>query len=123
MRVFLLLLIILSGCKETPSNPEAWMEREINACLPTAIVFKKTLNKYGVWSEVFRYSYKDSSNTLRGHAMVIFEYPVGKNILWTYDERGSYKIVALKSDISYIAQYAHNQRGLTNKTFWAEYIK
>jgi hypothetical protein len=121
--ILLAVMLVLVGCKQTPNNPEAWMEREINACLPSAIIFKKTLNKYGVWSEVFRYSYYDDKKVLRGHAMVVFEYPKGKNQLWTYDEKGSYRIIAKTNDIGYIAEFAHRQRNLPNKALNAIYIK
>jgi hypothetical protein len=100
------------------------MEREINACLPTAIIFKQSLNKYGVWSEVFRYSWIDNqTKKLRGHAMVAYMYPKGKNQLWTYDSLGSYRIRAYKDNVTAVAQISHNTRGNPEKIFNAEYIK
>jgi hypothetical protein len=118
------LCIFLAACVTTPRNPEGWMEREINACLPTAIIFKQALNKYGVWSEVFRYSWKDvKGNKLRGHAMVAYLYPPGQNKLWTYDEAGSWRTYAYTNDVKGIAQYAHNVRGGTEIVFGAEWIK
>jgi hypothetical protein len=104
-------------------NPEFWMEKEINACLPTAIIFKESLNKYGVWSEVFRYSWKDENQKLRGHAMVAYLYPKGQNQLWTYDSMGSYRIRAYTNNVTEIAQKAHLARGWNNKIFAAEYLK
>jgi len=99
------------------------MEQEINACLPTAIIFKQSLNKYGIWSEVFRYSWKDSqSGKIKGHAMVAYLYPPGKNQLWTYDAKGSYRTYAYTNNVQSIAQYAHTLRGDTNKVFNAGYI-
>lgn len=121
--LFLLALFIM-GCNTTPKNPEFWMEREINACLPTAIVFKQSLRKYDVWAEVFKYSWKDSETSkLRGHAMVAYLYPPGKNQLWTYDSEGSYRTYAFTNNVRGIAQYSHNVRGAADTVFAAEWIK
>lgn len=118
------LAVFLVACQTTPTNPEYWMEREVNACLPTAIVFKQALNKYGVWSEVFRYSWKDSeTGKLRGHAMVAYLYPPGKNQLWSYDSEGSWRVRAYTNNVVGIAQYSHTVRGGTEKIFDASYIK
>jgi hypothetical protein len=118
----LFLILFLTACQTTPTNPEWWMEREINACLPTAITFRESLKKYNVWAEVFRYSWKDG-NKLKGHAMVAYLYPPGKNQLWTYDAQGSYRTRAFTNNVTQIAQQAHWQRGQTNKIFDAEFIK
>lgn len=124
MKIILILTtVLLMACSSTPKNPEAWMEREINACLPTAITFRESLRKYNVWAEVFRYSFYDERGKLRGHAMVAYLYPSGQNRLWTYDKVGSYRTKAFTNDVASIAQLAHSQRGSTSKTFWAEYIK
>ena len=70
-----LFLSFLTSCASifTPSNPDAWMEREKNACLPTAIAFREGLRKYNVWSEVVGYQF-DYTNTKKkkssGHAIV-----------------------------------------------------
>lgn len=124
MKYFLLFLsLFLIGCA-TPTNPEFWMEKEINACLPTAIIFKQALNKYDIWSEVFRYSWIDSeTGKVRGHAMVAYLYPKGKNQLWTYDAMGSWKTRAYIDNPTQIAQQAHYVRGNTNKIFAAQFIK
>jgi len=123
---YLLLIFVcfLASCKTTPTNPEFWMEKEINACLPTAIIFKQSLKKYGIWSEVFRYSWIDGeTRKLRGHAMVAYMYPKAKNQLWTYDSLGSYRIRAYKDNVTVVAQNSHNVRGNSEKIFGAEYIK
>ena len=54
-----LFLSFLTSCASilNPSNPDAWMEREENACLPTAIAFRESLRKYNVWSEVVGYQF------------------------------------------------------------------
>ncbi len=115
---------MLVGCQTTPTNPEWWMEKEINACLPTAIVFRQSLQKYGIWAEVFRYSWYDvekKRNT--GHAMVAYLYPPGNNQLWTYDAAGSFRTRAFTKNVTQIAQTAHSQRGNKERIFAAEWIK
>ena len=65
----------------------------MNACLPTAILFKESLNKYGVWSEVVTYrSFNPDTQKGSNHAIVVFNYPRGTEDYWTYDFEGSYKI-------------------------------
>jgi hypothetical protein len=122
--LLLILTIFLLGCETTPNNPELWMEREVNACLPTAIVFKQSLKKYGVWSEVFRYSWRDAeTGKIKGHAMVAYLYPPGKNQLFTYDAMGSYRTYAYTNNVQNIAQSAHTVRGASDKIFAASWIK
>lgn len=117
-------ICFLTSCETTPSNPEFWMEREINACLPTAIIFKQSLKKYGIWSEVFRYSWKDlGTEKIKGHAMVAYLYPPGKNQLFTYDALGSWRTLAYTNDVQSIAQYSHKIRGNSEKIFNASWIK
>lgn len=122
--LILILLLTLTACETTPTNPEFWMEKEVNACLPTAIIFKQSLNKYGIWSEVFRYSWKDiDTGKIHGHAMVAYLYPSGKNQLFTYDKMGSYRTYAYTNNVQNIANYAHHIRGGTETVFGAEWIK
>jgi len=122
--LLILLSALLISCQTTPTNPEFWIEKEINACLPTAIIFKQSLNKYGVWSEVFRYSWKDfKTGKIKGHAMVAYLYPPGKNQLFTYDSEGSWRTYAYTNDVKSIAQYAHNVRGSTETVFNTSWIK
>lgn len=121
--LLIILSVFLTGCSTTPTNPEFWMEREINACLPTAIIFKQSLRKYDIWSEVFSYSWVDKDKKLRGHAMVAYLYPPGKNQLWTYDSMGSYRIRAYTNNVTSIAQLSHNVRGNYEKVLNAQFIK
>jgi hypothetical protein len=121
--ILTILCLFLIACETTPTNPEWWMEREVNACLPTAITFRESLKKYNIWAEVFRYSWRDEKGKLRGHAMVAYLYPKGKNQLWTYDSEGSFRIRAYTNNVTDIAQKSHYVRGWTNKIFSAEYIK
>jgi len=118
------LITFLTACETTPTNPEFWMERQVNACLPTAIIFKQSLRKYNIWSEVFRYSWIGKEDgKYHGHAMVAYLYPQGKNQLWTYDARGSYRVRAFTNNVTQIAQQAHMARGSTESIFNAEFIK
>lgn len=122
--ILLFLVLFIVGCETTPTNPEFWMEREINACLPTAILFKQSLRKYDIWSEVFRYSWYDQqTGKMKGHAMVAYLYPPGKNQLWTYDSAGSTRIRAYTNNVLDIAQKSHYARERYDKVFKAEYIK
>jgi len=119
-----LLFLLTTSCSTLPTNPDWWMEQQINACLPTAIAFKESLNKYGIWSEVVRYSWIDSTtHKARGHAMVAYLYPKGQNQLWTYDSMGSYRTRAFTNSAANVAQYAHRIRGNPEPIFGAEYIK
>jgi hypothetical protein len=122
--IILLFCLIAIGC-QTPTNPEAWMEQQKNACLPTAIAFKKGLDRQGVWSEVLRYEYTNLDNNKKsGHAMVAYMYPSGKNQLWTYDYLGSYRIRAYKDNPLQIARESVFVRGNWNhKVYFAEYLK
>ena len=66
--LFIILGFLIAGCETLPENSEKWMERERNACLPTAISFREGLRKYNLWAEVVSYSYIDyKSNTLLGN--------------------------------------------------------
>ena len=97
-RLLLLGALPLSACSTldsigTPANPVRWMEREVNACLPTAIIFKESLARYGVSAEVVTYKSHDPvKNKHQSHAIVVFNYPKGKDTWWTYDFEGSFQI-------------------------------
>jgi lysozyme family protein len=125
-RIALALLaaaLALAACSTTPKNPEAWMEQEINACLPTAIAFRQALNRADVWSEVFRYEYYDRFGKRRGHAMTAYLYPPGQNKLWTYDQLGSWRTRSWTNDVDSIAANAHAIRGNFGTTYNASWIK
>ena len=103
----LLFCFALAGCAFTPKNPQSWMEFQQNACLPTAIVYKKNLDKKNIWSKVVVYSYKDKD---MGHAVAAYMYPPGENQLWTYDYLGSYRAKAFKDNPMQIAREAERGR-------------
>jgi hypothetical protein len=98
------------------------MEKERNACLPTAIVFKEALNKYQVWAEVIKYNWNEGGR-IKSHAITAYLYPKGKNQLWTYDFMGSYRTRAYTNNPTQIAQYAHDVRKWQGEVFNVEYVK
>ena len=103
----IILSLVLVSCVNTPKNPQSWMEFQQNACLPTAIVYKKSLDKKDIWSRIIIYNYKDKD---MGHAITSYMYPPGENQLWTYDYIGSYRVRAYKDDPLQIAREAENSR-------------
>ena len=126
MRKTILLIAIacLTACSTTPSNPESWMETKRNACLPTAIAFREGLKKYNVWSEVVTYSWIDKKTQKpKGHAIVAYMYPIGKNQLWTYDFWGSYRVRAYKDNPLQIAKEAVTVRLEDRDVYYAEFLK
>jgi hypothetical protein len=122
--ILILFSIFLISCA-TPNNPESWMESQKNACLPTAIAFKRGLDRQGIWSEVVRYEYTNLDNNIKsGHAIVAYMYPIGKNQLWSYDFLGSYRIRAYKDNPLQIAKESVNARGNYNhNVYFAEFLK
>jgi hypothetical protein len=115
-------VLFLAACASTPKNPEAWMEREINACLPTAIAFREGLRKYNVWSEVLVARWMDGDRP-RGHAYTAYLYPPGQNQLWTYDSWGSYPSRAYTNNPWQVAMTANLQRNQSIKALTAQYLK
>ena len=107
----IVFLAFLLGCQTAPKNPQPWMEREINACLPTAIAFRQALKESNVWAEVLTYKYYSPKfQRVRGHAFVAYLYPPGTNQLWTYDNQGSYRTRAYITSVDGIAKQGHLQR-------------
>jgi hypothetical protein len=118
-------VFVICSCESLPTNSEKWMERQKNACLPTAISFKEGLKKHNIWSEVISYQYIDyKTKKQKGHAIVAFMYPPGKNKLWTYDWEGSWRTRAWREDPLMIATQAESIRGRwDNKIISAEFQK
>lgn len=120
MKPIVLFILLLTSCVSTPKNPEAWMEREINACLPTAIAFREGLRKYNVWSEVLICTWNDGRP--RGHAFCVYLYPPGQNQLWTYDNWGSYRTTAYKANSVQVAAQALKSRNIHHPPTSAYYL-
>jgi hypothetical protein len=108
----LLFLLLLAGCAG-PTNPESWMARERNACLPTAISMAEGLKRQGIQARVLIYSYR-ANGQQRGHAVTAYLYPPGKNTLYTYDFEGSWRTRAFWDDPSGIAAAAEQLRSRYN---------
>ena len=129
MKKNLILLSIFAhficSCENLPKNSDSWMEREKNACLPTAITFREGLRKYDVWAEVVSYSYFNPETKKNvGHSIVAYMYTPGKNQLWTYDYEGSWRTRAWKEDPVMIAKVAESIRGRWNSEIkYAEFQK
>jgi hypothetical protein len=123
--IIILFAVSLNACENLPQNPEYWMELEKNACLPTAVAFKRGLDRQGIWSEVIRYEFKNMDDGKKaGHAVVAYMYPAGKNKLWTYDYMGSYRVRAYKNDPLAIARESILVRGNWNhNVYFAEFLK
>jgi hypothetical protein len=119
MKKAVLLTLLISAC--APVNEQAWMEREVNACVPTAIAFREGLRKYNVWSEVLLAYWNDGKP--RGHALVAYLYPPGKNKLWTYDAWGSCRTYAYTNNPVQVAQNALKSRGNSSPIMAAYYLQ
>lgn len=105
--------LLLVGCAG-PANPEAWMTRERNACLPTAIAMAEGLKRQGIQARVLIYSYR-ANGRQAGHALTAYLYPRGKNTLWTYDYEGSWRTRAYWEDPVGIATAAEQLRSRHHK--------
>lgn len=130
MKKLLLLFLAIAcvSCSTLPTNPQKWMEwHGANDCLPTAIAFREGLKESKCkWSKVVVYGYTDAAdnNKPKGHAVVAFMYPIGKNQLWVYDYMGSYRTRAYINDPKTIAQLAEIQRGRPlNVVSYAEFLE
>ena len=118
-----ILLLCFSACTSTPKNPQAAVEREINACLPAAITMREGLVKSGVWSDVLVVHWNEGQKR-RGHAYAIYLYPPAKNQLWAYDrDWGSIRVRAYKNDARAVAIAANNSRALFGLITSAEYLQ
>ena len=124
MKILLLLACgLLVACETLPENPEQWMAKQENSCVPLAISMREGLKRQGVWAEVFRYDWTDTRGKRHGHAMTAYMYPPGANRLWTYDSMGSYRVRAYTNNVTYIAGESHYARSGTVNTTNAEWIK
>ena len=129
MKKLLLMFLTVAcvSCSDMPRNPQRWMEWQgANNCLPTAIAFREGLKDSKCkWSKVVVYGYIDPiDGKAKGHAIVAFMYPIGKNQLWAYDAMGSYRTRAYIDEPKTIAQLAENQRGRPqNIVAYAEFLE
>lgn len=117
-----LLVLLLVGCTSVPKNPEAEAEKQINACLPNAIIMAQALRRQDVWAKVLMVKWNKTGN-INGHAYTIYLYPPGKNQLWSYDrDWGSMRIRVFKDNAVEVARQANSQRNLNWPLTSAVYI-
>jgi hypothetical protein len=122
--LILISCLFLASCALPPNNPDYWLESRKNACFPTAVSFKESLEKYNVWSEIVLYRrYNLNEKEFLNHAAVVFEYPSKSNKIWTYDNFGTYQIKANISDPFDVAQKAENARYFNRIVTYAEFLK
>lgn len=124
MKVLLILvyMTLLAACVTEPRNSEAWMSRERNACLPTAIAMAEGLRRQGVQAKVVRYGYEQNGKRI-GHAITAYLYPPGANKLWTYDYEGSWRTRAFWDDPISIARAAERLRSRDYEILYAEVLQ
>lgn len=123
-RLLAIIALALTACTQPPRNPQAAVEREINACLPAAITMREGLVKSGVWAEVLVVHWRDAKDRPRGHAYAIYLYPPAKNQLWAYDNNhGSTRIHAYKNDarmVAFASMFARNIYGNITSAEWLQ---
>jgi hypothetical protein len=120
--IALFLLMFVVGCQTTPKNPEAAAEKQINACLPNAIIMSQALKRHNVWSRVLIVKWS-TQQRINGHAYTIYLYPPGQNQLWAYDsDWGSMRIRAFKDNVKDVALKANQSRRLYHPITFAEYL-
>jgi hypothetical protein len=97
----LLVLLVLAGCANTPfEHPDKRVERQKNACMPSAILMREALKKYNIWSQVVVFSWKDKNNKKYGHAYCFYEYPKFSRKIWSYDnDWGSWRVTFPKTSV------------------------
>ena len=119
----LLLLFVLAGCTSVPKNPEREAEKQINACLPNAIIMAQALRRQDVWSRVLVVMWKERVGNIGGHAYTIYLYPPGQNQLWAYDrDWGSTRVRAFKDNPLQVGQAATLVRNYSGSVFSAYYL-
>lgn len=119
----LLALLVLVSCISVPKNPEKEAEKQINACVPNAIIMAQALRRQNVWAKVLIVKWEEKIGNISGHAYTIYLYPSGQNQLWAYDDVwGSTRLRAFKDDpmqVGKAATEARNYRGVVTS---AQYI-
>lgn len=120
--LFFSLFLLFTGCQSTPSNPETEAEKQINACLPNAIIMAQALRRQGIWAKVLIVKW-DTQQKIKGHAYTIYLYPTAQNQLWSYDrDWGSIRVRAYKDDVYDVARKANSSRNIYSPLKSAEYI-
>lgn len=89
-----LLVLLLVGCANPPfEHPDKRVERQKNACLPSAIIMSESLKKYNIWTQVVTFTWVNKNNKRYGHAYCFYEYPKHSGKIWSYDnDWGTYRV-------------------------------
>ena len=120
---YLLALLVLVSCTSVPKNPEQEVERQINACLPNAIIMAQVLRRQDVWSRVLVVKWEEKIGNINGHAYTIYLYPPGKNMLYAYDDVwGSTRLRAFKDNPIQVGKAATEARRYSGTVTSASYI-
>ena len=118
-----LALLVLVSCTSVPKNPEAKAERQINACLPNAIIMAQALRRQNVWSRVLVVKWDEQIGKINGHAYTVYLYPPGRNQLYAYDDTwGSTRLRAFKDNPMQVGKAATEARHYTGSVVGAYYI-
>jgi hypothetical protein len=92
-----------------------------NACLPLAACYSQILRQHGIWSKVLQLRVLQGT-ALKGHSMVVFEFPVGSKKIWTYDSLGSFPVTASLNDPNLVAKMAFEARGQNFQVVAASFL-
>jgi hypothetical protein len=94
------VLLILTSCASTSfEHPNKRIERQKNACLPSAILLRESLKKYNIWSQVIVFTWEDKNKKRFGHAYCFYEYPKNSGQVWSYcNDWGSYRSSFTKNE-------------------------
>ena len=94
MKIFILLVLLLSGCNSLPVKAPSIVGKYNNACLPEAIEMSSSLQKSDIISQVVIFK-----TDQRQHAICVYMYPPGKNKIWGWDSYyGSHQLKAWWND-------------------------
>jgi hypothetical protein len=119
----LLALLVLVGCTSVPKNPEKEAEKQINACVPNAIIMAQALRRQNVWAKVLIVKWEKKIGNINGHAYTIYLYPSGNNLLWAYDDTwGSTRLRAFKDNPMHVGIAATEARNYRGTVVSAQYI-
>lgn len=120
---YLLVLLVLASCTSVPKNPEAKAEKQINACLPNAIIMAQALRRQDVWSKVLVVKWQEKIGNINGHAYTVYLYPPGKNMLYAYDDVwGSTRLRVFKDSPMQVGKAATEARKYDGTVTSALYI-
>lgn len=96
-------------------NPETAIEKEPNSCFVSALLFKETFDRYGIWSRIVKVLFtvpSEHTNHIYGHMFVEYIYPKNSTNLWIYDNTGSWKAdISIKDNPAALAKKVFEDNG------------